>query len=100
MLEMTGTIAFFKQLREQLCLDIHQLESGAYQLNKVDRGEQIDASAEKLAELRHRLGNLNQVIIFYEALVPTDGWHHGKQSHRDMRPFAKQVGQRTPQSQL
>ena len=69
MLEMTAAIAFFKLLREELRADIEQLECGAYQLMRIEKGEQIDASREKLNELMHRLGNLDQVIIGCEALV-------------------------------
>jgi hypothetical protein len=69
MLETTATIAFFKLLREELRVDIEQLECGAYQIMRIEEGVRIDASTEKLNELMHRLGNLDQVIVSCEALV-------------------------------
>src|ERR1700745_878841 len=76
MLEMTATIAFFKLLREELRADIEQLECGAYQLMRIEKGERIDASTEKLNELMHRLGNLDRVIIGCEASLAREYTDH------------------------
>jgi hypothetical protein len=80
MLEMTATIAFFKLLREELRADIEQLECGAYQLMRIEKGERIDASTEKLNELMHRLGNLDQVIIGCEASLAREYTDHQSDS--------------------
>jgi hypothetical protein len=69
MLEMTATIAFFKQLREQLRADIEELECGEFQLIRIENDQHIDVSADKSRELQHRLRNLDQVIIIYEAFA-------------------------------
>jgi hypothetical protein len=66
MIDLAVTIAFLKHLRRDLLKDVEELEAGSIIIEKTRKGERINITAEKLAEQKHRLGNLDQAISAYE----------------------------------
>jgi hypothetical protein len=64
MLDLPATIAFLKYLRRDLAKDIAELEAGRIRIEKMD--DHADITVERLAEQKHRLGNLDQAIAVYE----------------------------------
>jgi hypothetical protein len=64
MLDLPATIASLKYLRRDLAKDIAELEAGRIRIEKTD--DHADITVERLAEQKHRLGNLDQAIAVYE----------------------------------
>jgi len=59
-------LAHYSRLVAQMQDDLKSFESGRWRMDEIRDGRQVDITDEWIQELRHRVANLQQIIIAYE----------------------------------
>jgi len=59
-------LAHYSRLVAQMQDDLKSFESGRWRMDEIRDGRQVYITDEWIQELRHRVANLQQIIIAYE----------------------------------
>ena len=59
-------MAHYSRLVAQMQDDLKSFESGPWRMDEIRDGRQVDITDEWIQELKHRVANLQQIIIAYE----------------------------------
>jgi hypothetical protein len=62
-------LAHYRRLVAQMQDDLKSFESGNRRMGEIRNGQHVDTTNDWVKELKHRIANLEQIIVAYERRI-------------------------------
>jgi hypothetical protein len=62
-------LAHYRRLVTQMQDDLKSFESGRRRMGEIRNGQHVDITNDWVKELKHRIANLEQIIVAYERRI-------------------------------